>query len=326
MEYVKLGRTGLDISPICIGAMGFGTAEGWVHSQWALDEDASRDVVKSALDKGINFFDTANVYAAGNSEEILGKALRALGNRDEIVLATKLHGRMHEGANGAGLSRKAVMSEVDHSLKRLGTDWIDLYIIHRFDPTTPVEETMQALDDVVRAGKVRYLGASSMWAYQFGMLQNAAERHGWTKFVSMQNHYNLLYREEEREMVPFCQQTGVALTPYSPLAAGRLTRDWTADTARSQTDVIARRKYDSTEEQDRAIVERVAAVADELGVSRAAVALAWLWAKGVAAPIIGATKESHLTSAIEGLGVELTDEQIASLEEPYVPHEIMGHN
>lgn len=326
MDTVKLGSTGLDVSPLCIGAMGFGHREGWAHNAWALDEESSRAVVKSALDTGITFFDTANVYATGRSEEILGTALRDFADRDEVVLATKVHGRMRPGANGQGLSRKAIIAEAEASLRRLGTDFIDLYIIHRFDPATPVEETMRALDDLVRSGKVRYLGASSMWAHQFIALQVAAERHGWTPFVSMQNHHNLLYREEEREMVPYCLANGVALTPYSPLAAGRLTRDWSADTERSNTDVIARRKYDSTEEQDRAIVATVAEVAESKGVGRAAIALAWLWAKGITAPIIGATKESHLVSAVEALDVTLTEDEITALEEPYVPHAIMGHS
>ena len=247
MEYVKLGSTGLDVSRLSLGTMGFGDRERWIH-QWVLDEEESRPVIKHALDSGINFFDTANVYSLGRSEEIVGKALADYAKRDEIVLATKVHGRMHEGPNGGGLSRKAILAEVEASLRRLGTDYIDLYLIHRWDYTVPIEETMRALDDVVRSGKVRYIGASAMFAWQFLQAQHVAEVNGWTKFISMQNHYNLLYREEEREMMPLLRELGVASTPYSPLAAGRLTRDWDADTERARTDTTAKSKYDSTEE------------------------------------------------------------------------------
>ncbi|MGO2361216.1 MAG: aldo/keto reductase, partial [Brachybacterium tyrofermentans] len=239
MDYVKLGNTGLDVSRLCLGTMGFGDPERWIHP-WVLGEDAARPVIQHALDAGINFFDTANVYSIGRSEEILGKALVDFANRDEIVLATKVNGRMHEGPNGQGLSRKAILSEVDKSLERLGTDYIDLYIIHRWDYTVPIEETMRALDDVVRSGKVRHIGASAMFAWQFLQAQHVAEVNGWTKFISMQNHYNLLYREEEREMMPLLRELGVASTPYSPLAAGRLTRDWDADTDRARTDATAK--------------------------------------------------------------------------------------
>ena len=324
MDYVKLGHTGLDVSRLCLGTMGFGDPERWIHS-WVLEEEDSRPVIKHALDAGINFFDTANVYSIGRSEEILGKALVDYANRDEIVLATKVNGRMHEGPNGAGLSRKAILSEVDKSLELLGTDYIDLYIIHRWDYTVPIEETMQALDDVVRSGRVRYIGASAMFAWQFLQAQHVAETHGWTKFISMQNHYNLLYREEEREMMPLLRELGVASTPYSPLAAGRLTRDWDADTERARTDQTAKSKYDSTENTDRAIVEQVARIAADRGVERVHVALAWLLAKNpVVSPIIGATKTSHIDGALGALDLELTADEIAALEAPYVPHRVVG--
>lgn len=324
MEYVKLGSSGLEVSRLCLGTMGFGDPQRWIHP-WVLEEEASRPVIKHALDAGITFFDTANVYSLGRSEEILGKALVDYATRDEIVLATKVHGRMHEGPNGGGLSRKAILSEVEKSLQRLGTDYIDLYIIHRWDYTVPIEETMQALNDVVRSGKVRYIGASAMFAWQFLQAQHVAETYGWTKFISMQNHYNLLYREEEREMMPLLRELGVASTPYSPLAAGRLTRDWEADTDRARTDTTAKAKYDSTESTDRAIVEQVATIAEQRGVPRVHVALAWLLAKDpVVSPLIGATKNSHIDSALGALELELTTEEIAALEAPYVPHEVVG--
>ena len=324
MDYVKLGSTGLDVSRLCLGTMGFGDPERWIHS-WVLEEDAARPVIKHALDAGINFFDTANVYSIGRSEEILGKALVDYANRDEIVLATKVHGRMHEGPNGSGLSRKAILAEVDKSLERLGTDYIDLYIIHRWDYTVPIEETMRALNDVVRSGKVRYIGASAMFAWQFLQAQHVAEVNGWTTFISMQNHYNLLYREEEREMMPLLRELGIASTPYSPLAAGRLTRDWDADTDRARTDSTAKSKYDSTQETDKAIVEQVARIAAERGVERVHVALAWLLAKDpVVSPIIGATKNGHIDAALGALDLELTADEIAALEGPYVPHRVVG--
>ena len=324
MEYVKLGRTGLDVSRLCLGTMGFGNAERWIHP-WVLEEDDSRPVIKHALDAGINFFDTANVYSIGRSEEIVGKALVDYANREEIVLATKVHGQMHEGPNGGGLSRKSILAEAEASLRRLGTDYIDLYIIHRWDHTVPIEETMQALDDLVRSGKVRYLGASAMFAWQFLQAQHVAEVNGWTKFVSMQNHYNLLYREEEREMMPLLRELGVASTPYSPLAAGRLTRDWDAQTERARTDETAKSKYDTTEATDRQIVEQVARIAEQRGVERVHVALAWLLAKQpVAAPIIGATKTGHLDAALGALDLALSDEELAALEAPYVPHRVVG--
>lgn len=325
MEYVKLGRTGLDVSRLCVGGMGFGDP-AWMH-KWVLEEDAARPVIKKAVESGINFFDTANVYSLGRSEEILGKALHDFAKRDEIVLATKVHGRMHDGPNGQGLSRKAIMAELDNSLRRLGTDYVDLYIIHRWDYATPIEETMSALNDVVRAGKVRYLGASAMFAWQLLTALNVADAHGWSRFVSMQNHYNLIYREEEREMMPLLRAQGMASTPYSPLAAGRLTRDWSDTTKRFETDTIARGKYDATESTDRRIVEEVGRIAQEHGVPRVQIALAWLLSKGpVVAPIIGATKDEHIDNAVAALEVELTPDEIVALEEPYAPHAIVGHN
>jgi 1-deoxyxylulose-5-phosphate synthase len=326
MEYVKLGNTGLDVSRFCLGCMSFGEAEKWIH-QWVLNEEQSRSIIKKALDLGINFFDSANVYSMGTSEEFLGRALKDYANRDEIVLATKIHGRMHEGPNGAGLSRKAIISEMDKSLKRLGTDYVDLYIIHRWDYNTPIEETMEALHDVVKAGKARYIGASAMYAWQFQKALHVAEKHGWTRFVSMQNHYNLIYREEEREMLPLCKEEKIGVTPYSPLASGRLTRDWSETTQRSETDFILKSKYDATADADRYVVERVAELAEKHGVPRIQIALAWLLQKEpVTAPIIGATKISHLEGAVASLSVKLTPEEIAFLEEPYVPHPIIGHN
>jgi 1-deoxyxylulose-5-phosphate synthase len=326
MEYVKLGNTGLDVSRFCLGCMSFGEAEKWIH-QWVLNEEQSRTIIKKALDLGINFFDTANVYSMGTSEEFLGRALKDYANRDEVVIATKLHGRMHEGPNGAGLSRKSIMSEIDKSLKRLGTDYVDLYLIHRWDYNTPIEETMEALHDIVKAGKVRYIGASAMYAWQFQKALYVAEKNGWTRFVSMQNHYNLIYREEEREMLPLCKAEKIGVTPYSPLASGRLTRDWSETTHRSETDQILKSKYDATADADKFVVERVAAIAEKHGVPRIHIALAWLLQKEpVTAPIIGATKISHLEDAVGALSVKLTPDEIAYLEEPYVPHSIVGHN
>lgn len=324
MEYVKLGNTGLDVSRLCLGCMSFGVAERWIH-QWVLDEEQARPIIQKALELGINFFDTANVYSAGTSEEILGRALKDYANRDEIVLATKIHGRMHEGPNGAGLSRKAIMSEIDKSLKRLGTDYVDLYQIHRWDYNTPIEETMEALHDVVKAGKARYIGASAMYAWQFQKALYVAEKNGWTRFVSMQNHLNLIYREEEREMLPLCKEEKIGVIPYSPLASGRLTRDWSETTHRSETDQVQKSKYDGTVNTDRLVVERVAAIAELHGVPRIHIALAWLLQKEpVTAPIIGATKMSHLEDAVGALTIKLTPEEIAALEEPYVPHPIVG--
>ncbi|KRE07404.1 aldo/keto reductase [Priestia megaterium] len=326
MEYVKLGNTGLDVSRLCLGCMGFGDAVNWVHP-WVLDEEKSRPIIKKALDLGVNFFDTANVYSHGVSEEILGRALKDYANRDEVVIATKVHQPMHKGPNGSGLSRKAIMSEVDKSLKRLGSDYIDLYIIHRWDYNTPIEETMEALHDVVKAGKARYIGASAMYAWQFQKALHVAEKNKWTKFVSMQNHLNLLYREEEREMLPLCKEEKIGVTPYSPLASGRLTRDWVEATYRSKTDEVQKSKYDGTIEADRLVVERVASIAEKHNIPRVHVALAWLLQKEqVTAPIIGATKISHLENAVDALSVKLTLEEVAFLEEPYIPHQVVGHN
>ncbi len=326
MEYARLGNTGMKVSRICLGCMGFGDAEHWVH-KWVLDEENSRPVIQKALDLGINFFDTANVYSIGKSEEILGRALKDFAKRNEVVIATKLHGKMREGPNGSGLSRKAVLSEIEASLRRLQTDYVDLYQIHRWDYDTPIEETMEALNDLVRAGKVRYIGASAMWAWQFQKALHTAEMHGWTRFVSMQNHLNLIYREEEREMLPLCRDQKIGCIPYSPLASGRLTRDWSPDSSlRAQTDQIAKTKYGSTEETDRQIVERVAEIADKRGCSRTQIALAWLLQKEpVTAPIIGATRISHLEDAVGALAVKLTQEEVTYLEEPYVPHRVVGH-
>lgn len=327
MEYTRLGNTGMKVSRLCLGCMSFGTAEGWVHNQWGLDERTSREIIKRALDLEINFFDTANVYAFGNSEEILGRALKDYANRDDVVIATKVYGKMREAPNGSGLSRKAILSEIDNSLKRLGTDYVDLYQIHRWDYETPIEETMEALNDVVRAGKARYIGASAMWAWQFQKGLHAADQHGWTRFVSMQDHLNLIYREEEREMLPLCRAEKIGVIPYSPLASGRLTRDWSSEsTLRSETDQIAMSKYDATAETDRLVVERVAEIAEKHGAARVHIALAWLLQKEpVTAPIIGATKISHLEGAVGALSVKLSSEEIAYLEEPYAPHRIVGH-
>lgn len=324
MKYTKLGNTGLDVSRICLGCMSYGDAARGGHP-WALDEESSRPFLAKALELGINFFDTANVYSGGSSEEIVGRALKDLASRDEIVLATKVHGPMRKGQNALGLSRKAIFTEVDHSLRRLGTDYIDLYQIHRFDPRTPIEETMEALHDVVKSGKVRYLGASSMWAWQFAKAQYTADIHGWTRFVSMQNHYNLLNREEEREMLPFCADQGVGVIPWSPLARGRLTRDFDATTNRSETDAFGATLYH--DDSDRHIIEAVAAVASERGVSRAQVALAWVLANPVvSAPIVGATKEHHLDDAVAAIELELSSDEIAQLEAPYRPHDVVGFN
>ncbi|WP_226555065.1 aldo/keto reductase [Priestia megaterium] len=324
MEYIKLGNTGLDVSRICLGCMGFGVAERWFHP-WVIDEEHSRPVIKKALESGINFFDTANIYSMGTSEEILGRALKEFANRDEIVIATKVQQQMRKGPNGGGLSRKAILSEIDKSLKRLGTDYVDLYIIHRWDYNTPVEETMEALHDVVKSGKARYIGASAMYAWQFQKALHVAEQNGWTKFVSMQNHLNLIYREEEREMLPLCKEEKIGVTPYSPLASGRLTRDWSVTTQRSETDKVQKSKYDATGDADRLVVERVASIAEKHGVPRSHIALAWLLQKEtVTAPIIGATKIPHLEDATAALSVKLTPEEITYLEEPYVPHPVVG--
>ena len=325
MQYTKLGNTGMDVSRICLGCMGFGDKERWTH-KWVIPEEDSRAVIKGALELGINFFDTANIYSLGTSEEYTGRALRDFAKRDELVLATKVWGKMHEGPNGGGLSRKAILSELDKSLTRLGTDYVDLYQIHRWDYQTPIEETMEALNDVVRAGKVRYLGASAMYAWQFQKAQFTAEKHGWARFVSMQNHLNLIYREEEREMMPLCRDLKIGVIPYSPLASGRLTRDLpSAGTLRAETDQIQKMKYDASAETDQQIVARVAEVAQTRGVSRAQIALAWLLQKEpVTAPIVGATKLAHLEEAVGALAVTLSPEEVTYLEEPYVPHRVVG--
>lgn len=323
MDFTKLGNTGLDVSRICLGCMGFGDASKG-HHRWVLNEEQSRPIIKKALEMGINFFDTANVYAEGTSEEIIGSALKDYANRDEIVIATKIHGRMHQDPNGAGLSRKAIMSEIDKSLKRLKTDYVDLYQIHRWDAGTPIEETMEALHDVVKAGKARYIGASAMWAWQFQKALHVAEKNGWTRFVSMQDHLNLIYREEEREMLPLCKEEKIAVIPYSPLAGGKLARE--AATHRAETDEIAKQKYDATADADQLVINRVSSLAEKHGVRRVHIALAWLLHKEpVTAPIVGATKISQLEDAETALSIKLTPEEISFLEEPYVPHRIVGH-
>ena len=321
MEYTRLGSTGMEVSRICLGCMSYGEPGRGTHP-WSLDEDSSRPFFAQALDLGINFFDTANVYSLGTSEEYLGRAIKALTSRDHVVIATKVHGRMHEGPNGAGLSRRAIMSAIDDSLRRLGTDHVDLYQIHRWDPRTPIEETMEALNDVVRAGKALYLGASSLWAWQFAKAQRVAAEHGWTPFVTMQDHYNLLNREEEREMLPLCADQGVGVIPWSPLARGRLTRPWEEATERSATDQFGGTLY---RDDDRRIVEEVAAIAGERGVPMASVALAWVLANPVvSAPIIGATKPHHLEDAVTALSITLDDAERQRLESIYEPRRPVG--
>jgi aryl-alcohol dehydrogenase (NADP+) len=301
--------------------MSFGDPARGGHP-WSLPEEESRAVIEKALAAGVTFFDTANVYSAGSSEEITGRAIRDFADREDVVLATKVHGRMRPGPNGAGLSRKAVLAELDASLRRLGTDYVDLYQVHRWDPATPIEETLEALDSAVRSGKVRYLGASSMWAWQFSKALHLAGEHGWHRFVSMQDHYNLLNREEEREMLPLCADEGIGVIPWSPLARGRLTRDWDETTNRSETDEFGSRLY---AEGDQAIVERVAEVAEGRGVPRAQVALAWLLSKPVVtAPIVGVTKDRHLDDAVAAVDLTLSAEETARLEEPYTPHAVVG--
>jgi aryl-alcohol dehydrogenase-like predicted oxidoreductase len=318
MQYVKLGRTGLDVSPICIGAMTYGDpARG--HPVWSLNEETSRPLIRHAIENGINFFDTANMYSQGSSEEILGRALKDFGARDDLVVATKLRNVMRPGPNGAGLSRKAIMTEIDHSLTRLGMDYVDLYQIHRLDPTTPLEETLEALNEVVKSGKVRYLGASSMHAWEFSKALHLQKAHGWTRFVSMQDHYNLLAREEEREMLPLCADEGVGTMVWSPLARGRLARPWGEATVRSKSDPFAEMLYQS-EASDRAIVDAVGEIAAQRGVSRAQVALAWLRRNPVVvAPIVGAMKTSHIDDAVAALSITLSDDEAAQLEAPYTP-------
>ncbi len=317
MEYIKLGNTDIEVSRFCIGCMSFGKASADFH-QWTLDQSATNEMVAHALDLGINFFDTANQYSHGTSEEYLGKALKEV-DRSKVVIGTKVY------FNEGHLSKEAIAREIDGSLMRLGTDYVDLYIIHRFDKDTPIEETMEALDSLVKQGKVRALGASAMYGYQFHNMQIAAEKHGWNKFVSMQNHYNLLYREDEREMIPICKEQGVSLTPYSPLAAGHLSRPtWNSDSLRSKTDQVAINKYDRTKDSDMEIVARVHALSEKYNCSMTQISLAWLFAKGAASPIIGATKAKYLDDACGTFDIKLTEEDIAYLEEEYVPHRVVG--
>jgi aryl-alcohol dehydrogenase-like predicted oxidoreductase len=321
MDYIRLGNSGLEVSRIALGCMTYGDPNRGNHT-WTLDEAASRPFIKGALEAGITFFDTANVYSDGSSEEIVGRALKDFARREEVVLATKVHGRMRPGPNGAGLSRAAIMTEIDASLRRLGTDYVDLYQIHRWDPEVPIEETLEALHDVVKAGKARYIGASSMWAWQFAQALYTADLNGWTRFVSMQDHYNLLNREEEREMLPLCLDQGVGVIPWSPLARGKLTRDWDAQTERSETDAFGKSLYAAG---DRQIVEAVAAVAEARGVPRAQVALAWVLRNpAVTAPIVGASKVGHLGDAVAALDIELGDDEVSRLEAAYGPHNVAG--
>ena len=324
MEYVKFGKTGLGVSRLCVGCMTYGVPSRGPHP-WTLDEEKSRPLIKQALDLGINFFDTANVYSDGTSEEIVGRALKDFVRRDDVVLATKVNGRMRPGPNGAGLSRKAIFAEIDSSLRRLGTDFVDLYQIHRTDRTVPIEETMEALHDVVKSGKARYIGASNMYAWQFAKAIYTSRMHGWTEFVSMQDHINLINREEEREMLPFCLDQGIAVIPWSPLARGRLTRGWNERSGRLETDEYGKTLYNDFPDSDRLVIEAVGEVAASRGVTRAQVALAWvLHKKGVTSPIVGASKSEHLTEAVAALALKLTADEIEMLEGPYVPHKVAG--
>jgi aryl-alcohol dehydrogenase-like predicted oxidoreductase len=324
MKHTKLGRTGLDVSRICLGCMSFGDSNRG-NDAWTIGEEESRPIVKRALEGGINFFDTANRYSLGNSEEILGRAIKDFARRDEVVIATKVYGRMRRGPNGNGLSRKAILYEIDASLTRLGMDYVDLYQVHRWDPGTPIEETLEALHDVVKSGKARYIGASSMHAWKFARALGVAEKHGWTRFVSMQNLVNLLYREEEREMLPLCEAEGIGVIPWSPQARGKLSRDWDYTSTRTETDDAMIQLFGKTQEADKKVVDRVAEIAKVRGIPRAQIALAWLLAKPVvAAPIVGATKLHHLDDALASVNVTLTAEEIAALEEPYVPHPVVG--
>jgi aryl-alcohol dehydrogenase-like predicted oxidoreductase len=324
MKFVKLGHTGLDISRICLGCMTYGVPDRGTHP-WTLDEEKSRPLIRRAMELGINFFDTANVYSDGTSEEFLGRAIRDFSRRDEVVIATKVHGRMRAGPNGGGLSRRAILGEIDNSLRRLDMDYVDLYQIHRWDYSTPIEETLEALHDVVKAGKARYIGASSMFAWQFATALHLQREHGWSRFVTMQNYYNLLYREEEREMMPLCVAERVGVIPWSPLARGRLTRDWDETSYRKETDEYGKTLYANTEHADRVIVERVAALAIKRAVPRAQVALAWVLQKPfITAPIVGASKPSHLDDAVASLDLRLTPDEMMFLEEPYVPHVVTG--
>lgn len=326
MDYVNFGNTGLKVSRLWLGCMTYGVPERGNHP-WTLPEDASRPLIKQAIELGINVFDTANAYSDGTSEEIVGRALRDFTKRDDIVIASKVYMRMRPGANGAGLSRKAIFNEIDNTLRRLGTDYLDLYQIHRWDYETPIEETLEALHDIVKAGKVRYIGASSMYAWQFTKAIYTSRLNGWTEFSSMQNHLNLLHREEEREMLPFCLDQNIAVVPWSPLARGRLTRPWDEVSERQKTDAFGKTLYQQTATSDRRVVEEVFRIAKTRGVPPAQVALAWVVQKpGVTAPIIGASKSNHLPDAIAALSLHLTDDDIAALEAPYVPHPVQGHD
>ncbi|HEY5455909.1 MAG TPA: aldo/keto reductase [Acidothermaceae bacterium] len=321
MEYTTLGRTGLQVSRISLGCMSYGEPSRG-NQPWSLPEDESIPFFRQAIDAGINFFDTANVYSLGSSEEITGRALAKFAPREDLVIATKVHGVMRSGPNGGGLSRRSILTEIDNSLRRLGTDYVDLYQIHRWDYETPIEETLEALHDVVRAGKARYIGASSMYAWQFSKALYLADLHGWTRFVSMQDHYNLLYREEEREMIPLCIDQGIGIIPWSPLARGKLARQWDDSTNRSEKDEFGRTLYT---DDDRIIVDAVGQVADQRGIPRAQVAIAWALAKpGVTAPIVGATKPHHLSDAVAAVEVQLTPHEIELLEKPYQPHNVSG--
>ncbi|MEV4736848.1 MULTISPECIES: aldo/keto reductase [unclassified Microbacterium] len=323
-DSVRLGRSGLKISKIVLGCMSFGAPDRGTHP-WSLDEETSRPLIRQALEAGITTFDTADVYSDGTSEEIVGRALNDFANRDEIVIATKVHGRMGAGANQAGLSRAHILSGIDASLRRLGTDHVDLYQIHRWDPETPIEETMEALHDVVRSGKARYIGASSMWAWQFATAQHVAAQKGWTPFVSMQDQYNLLQREEEREMHPYCLDSGVGVLPWSPLARGKLTRDWDETTDRTKTDAFGSTLYQREADSNRAIVDAVARVAHGRGVSRAQIALAWVAQQSaVTAPIVGATRAQHIEDAVAAAGIRLEERELAELEGAYTPREPEG--
>jgi len=332
VDYVNLGKTGLKVSRICLGCMTYGapatgTPRAGSHA-WALNEEESQPFLRQALDLGINFFDTANVYSAGSSEEVLGKFLEAHVRREAVVVATKVHGLMRDEPNGRGLSRKAIFYELDQSLRRLRTDYVDLYQIHRWDYQTPIEETLEALHDTVKSGKVRYIGASSMFAWQFAKALYLADLHRWTRFVSMQNHYNLLYREEEREMMGLCRSEGVGVIPWSPLARGRLARPWQSETTkRYETDLFGKSMYSKTEDADRKVVERLGRISEKRGISQAQLALAWLLSKpGITAPIVGATRPHHLQDAVAALSLRLRPEEIAALEEPYTPHPVLGYS
>ncbi|MBB2164243.1 aldo/keto reductase [Gluconacetobacter sp. 1b LMG 1731] len=324
MDYIRLGRTGLQVSRLCLGCMTYGQPDRGNHS-WTLDEEHSRPLIRQALEAGINFLDTANIYSDGSSEEIVGRAIRDFSRREDVVLATKVFFRTRPGPNGSGLSRRAILAEIDNSLRRLGTDYVDLYQIHRWDPHTPIEETLEALHDIVKAGKARYIGASSMFAWQFAKAIYTARQHGWTEFVSMQDHLNLLNREEEREMLPFCHDQGIGILPWSPLARGLLARDWREHTTRQETDNVLHNLYDQTQSADRSVIDAVGRIAQARGVPRAQVALAWLLQKpGITAPIVGASKPGHLDDALAALDLILDHGEIAALEEPYIPHPIAG--